>query len=391
MLSKSSKPIQRKRTIALSCPAGLAPCLQREVEALGYRTTSVRDTGVELTGSLQDCIRLNFWLRTAHRVHYLVAESSRIHNPEALYRWVRKQPWEEYIPSDGYFCVTSRIDHPTIRNTQFANVRVKDAVVDRMRETTGERPDSGPELNRTVLFLYWDQKEARLFLDTSGESLSRRGYRIEGGLAPMQETLASAIVQTSLWKPGTHLINPMCGSGTLVLEALMIAMNRPPASLRHDFGFMHLKQYDQDYYEGVRAEARQQVIRQPEGQFIATDANPEAVRAARRNARTAGVDHLIRFEECEYNQTPIPDGDGVVIFNPPYGERLDDPTILKPLYRGIGDFMKERCAGKTGYVFTGNLSLAKSIGLRSSRRVPFYNSTIECRLIEYELFKGPSY
>lgn len=321
-------------------------------------------------------------------MHYLVDQTPKARNPEELYQWIRSLPWEKYIPSDGYLSVTSRIDHPTIRNTQFANVKVKDAVVDRIRTKTGERPDSGPDLNRTVLFLYWDRKGARIFLDTSGESLSRRGYRTEGGLAPMQETLASAIVQTSRWEPGTHFINPMCGSGTLVLEALMIAMNRPPASLRHDFGFMHILGFNQELYDQVRDEARKQVNREPEGLFIATDANPEAIKSAKRNARTAGVDHLIQFEVCEYTDTPIPDGDGVLMFNPPYGQRMDDPSRLEPLYRGIGDFMKQKGAGKTGYLFTGNLDLAKTVGLRTSQRVPFFNSTIECRLLEYELYSG---
>ncbi|MEX1212663.1 MAG: class I SAM-dependent RNA methyltransferase [Balneolaceae bacterium] len=375
-----------RQTIALSCPVGMAPFLQQEVEALGYKPIRTRETGIEIKGTLEDCIRLNFWLRTAHRVHYMLAESAKITNPEQLYRWLSTMPWEKLIPDDGYLSVTSRIDHPTVRNTQFANVRVKDAVVDRIRSATGRRPDSGSNLNGTVLFLYWDKEEARIFLDTSGESLSRRGYRTEAGYAPMQESLAAAILMATRWAPGMHLINPMCGSGTLLLEGLMMAMNRPPASLRHDFGFMHLKGFNEDTYNAIRAEARQGVIREPKGRFIATDQDPDMVHAAQKNARTAGVDHLIEFQVCDFKKTPIPDGEGILLFNPPYGERMDNPDSLHPLYRSIGDFMKKKGGGKTGYIFTGNLDLAKSVGLRTSSRTRLFNSTIECRLLEYELF-----
>lgn len=378
----------RPGTLSITCPRGFAPLLQQELGELGYPPGRSRKSGVELKGSLNDAIRLNFHLRTAHRIHRLVAEKRNVDGPDTLYEWLRDLPWEEYIPSDGYLTVTSRIDHSSISNSQFANVRVKDAVVDRMRERTGQRPDSGPGLDRTVLFLYWDRKGARIFLDTSGESLSRRGYRSEGGAAPMQESLAAAILLASKWNPDHHLVNPMCGSGTIAIEAALMAMNRPPASLRHDFGFMHIAGYEESYYLQVRDEARKGTVRRPPAKIIATDSDPEAVRTARRNARTAGVDQIIEFDCCPFEETRIPEGEGAVILNPPYGERLRDPSRLEPLYGQIGDFLKQRCEGKTGYVFTGNFDLARKIGLRTSRRVVLFNSTIECRLLEFELYRG---
>ncbi len=367
---------------------GMPPFLQEEVRRLGYKPEKIRPTGLDLKGSLNDCIKLNFWLRTAHRVHYLVDENRSIKGPDALYDWLKSLPWENFIPADGYLSVTSRIDHPRIDNTQFANLKVKDAVVDRIRNVKGERPDSGSDMDQTVVFLYWDREVARIFMDTSGESLSRRGYRTESVSAPLQESLASAIIQASRWKPGDHFINPMCGSGTLALEAVMIALNRPPASLRHDFGFMHIPGYDEKIYQQIRNEARQATKKEFEGDIIATDSDPRAIDAARKNARTAGVDHLIQFDVCPIEETPIPDGDGVVVLNPPYGERLERADHLIPLYKGIGDFFKNQCPGKTGYVLSGNFDLAKNIGLRTKQRIPLYNSTIECRLLEYELYKG---
>ncbi|MEX1063063.1 MAG: class I SAM-dependent RNA methyltransferase [Balneolaceae bacterium] len=375
-------------TISVTCPRGLTPFLQEELQNAGFRTKNIRETGLELTGSLNDCIRLNFWLRTAHRVHYLIDETTRAANPDSLYKWLTKIPWENYIPSDGYFSVTSRIDHPSIDNTQFANLRVKDAIVDRFRSIEGRRPDSGSDISRNVVFLYWDRSVARIFADTSGESLNRRGYRTESVTAPLQESLASAILQASRWEPGQHLINPMCGSGTIAIEAALIAKNRPPASLRHDFGFMHIPGYNEEAYNRIRAEARTESVKETEGMIIASDRDERAISAAKKNAITAGVDRQIKFEICDYDRTPVPGGDGVVIINPPYGERLDEDGRLGSLYKGIGNFLKNSCPGKTGYVLTGSSGLAKRIGLRTSQRIPLYNSTIECRLLEYELYRG---
>lgn len=377
-----------RSTIAITCPMGLTPYVRDEIHELGYKPVEVRSTGLDLKGSLNDCIKLNFWLRTAHRVHFLVEEKRTVKDPETLYNWLNSIPWENYVPADGYVSVDSRIDHPSIDNTQFANLKVKDAVVDRIRSAKGIRPDSGPDMNQTVVFLYWDKKIARIFLDTSGESLSRRGYRTESVQAPLQESLASAIILASRWKPGYHFINPMCGSGTLAIEAVLMALNRPPASLRHDFGFMHIPGFNENYYHQVRNEARQSAKKVIEGKIIATDHDPNAIAAARKNAITAGVDHLLQFEVCPFEETTVPDDEGVVVFNPPYGERLEGADELAPLYKSIGDFLKQKCPGKTGYVFTGNFQLAKKIGLRTNQRIPFYNSTIECRLLEYELFKG---
>jgi 23S rRNA G2445 N2-methylase RlmL len=377
----------KKSTVSITCPLGLAPFLEDEVKELGFEPIETRDTGVEVEASLNDCIKLNFWLRTAHRVHYLL-EEKKIVNPDKLRNWLKIFPWEEWIADDGYFTVTSRVDHPTIENDQFANLVVKDAVADRIRFKKNSRPDSGSDLHRTVLFLFWNRETARIFIDTSGESLSRRNYRSSSVSAPMQETLAAGIIKSTNWEPGQHFINPMTGSGTLVIEAVMQAQNRAPASLRNNFGFMHILGYDEEFYQTVRDDAKKAVNKNTEGRFIATDSDPQAIISAKKNAQTAGVDHLIEFETCDIADTPVPDGKGVVVVNPPYGMRLGDDTDLRPLYKSIGDFMKTSCPGKTGYVFTANNALSKKVGLRAKSRTTFFNSTLECRLLEYELYEG---
>ena len=204
----------------------------------------------------------------------------------------------------------------------------------------------------------------------------------------MQESLAAGIVSSTNWKPGMHFINPMTGSGTLAIEAAFIGLQKAPASLRHNFGFMHLVGYDDEVYLQIRDEAKKAASKEIDGKIIATDNDPQAIIAAKKNAKTAGVDHLIEFECCDISETPIPDGDGVVVVNPPYGMRLGEDTDLRPLYTEIGDFMKASCAGKTGYVFTANMALAKKIGLRAASRTQFFNTTLECRLLEFELYSG---
>ncbi len=371
--------------ISITCPKGIVSYLKKEVQELGFPLLKERVAGVETRGSLEDCMKLNLCLKTAHRVHFQL-KNFKASNAEELSEALKSVPWEEYINKHGYVSITSFIKNKTITNTQFANLTVKDAIVDRIRMRTGTRPDSGPKLDRTVVFLFWKGDQATVYLDTSGESINRRGYRINNHTAPMQETLAAALILASKWTPGQHFINPMCGSGTLAIEATLMALNRAPGLLRPNFGVKHIKGFDDNAWTSLRSELKQASAKTIEGKIIATDIDARAIEAAKKNAKTAGVEHLIEFRQCDFRDTEIPDGDGIVLLNPPYGERIGAQQELRTLYQEIGDFFKQKCSGKWGYVFTGNFDLAKKIGLRSNRRLEFYNSTIECRLLEFELY-----
>jgi putative N6-adenine-specific DNA methylase len=372
-------------TISITCPKGMVPFLKTELVLLGFVIRKTRLAGVEIDGTLEDCMFLNLTLRTAHRVHFLLKDFKAA-NADELSDGLKSVAWEDYIDKHGYVSLTSFIKNKTIKNTQFANLAAKDAIVDRIRMRKGARPDSGPKLNRTVVFLFWKGDQATVYLDTSGESLNRRGYRRDSHMAPMQETLASAIIQAGKWESDWHFINPMCGSGTLAIEAALMATQRAPGLLRPNFGIKHILGFDEDAWKKLRSELKQASIKEPKGRIIATDIDRRAIEAAKRNAQTAGVDHLIEFKVCDFRDTEIPYGDGVVVLNPPYGERLGEDNDLIPLYKAMGDFFKQDCSGKWGYIFTGNFGLAKKIGLRSSRRIELYNSTIECRLLEFELY-----
>lgn len=377
----------KKDRIFITCGRGIDHYLEQEVAQLGFSIFFKTQAGIETEGTMRDAMDLNLCLRTGLRVLFLVAEFTA-ENPEALYRKIHVVPWEEIIRLNGYFSITSTVDTPTIDNTRFASQKCKDAVVDRFMKKFGKRPDSGPERNRAVFHLHWQGENCRMYIDTSGEPLSKRGYRKIPYQAPLQETLAAAIVKASGWNDSGSFINPMCGSGTLAIEAALLALNRPSAILRDNFGFMHLKGYDAQVWEELRNKAKAEVLKNLKSRIIATDISPEAVDAAMKNARTAGVEHLIEFNVADFADTEIPEGGGVVVMNPEYGERLGKATELEKVYGNIGDFLKKKCRGYTGYVLTGNQELAKKIGLRSSRKMLFFNGPIECRLLEYQLYGG---
>jgi 23S rRNA G2445 N2-methylase RlmL len=376
-----------KSNIVITCAKGIAPYLVEELLLQGFPILSEDSAAVEIEGTLEDTMRLNLFLRTGQRILFLLY-AFEARNPDELYTQISALPWENHIAADGYVCITSSVDTPTINDSRFANVRCKDAIVDRFYKKAGRRPDSGPERDRVVIHLYWRGKECRIFLDTSGEPLSRRGYRKIPGQAPMQETLAAATLLAAGWDGQSHFVNPMCGSGTLAIEAALLALKKAPGLLRSQFGFMHWKGFDETSWKELRKQARKGTEKSIRGRIIATDIRKEAVEAAKQNAKTAGVDALIEFGVCDYSRTPIPEGGGVIMINPPYGERLGEKKELEETYGGIGDFFKKRCSGYRGYIFTGNLDLAKKVELRTRRRLLFFNGEIECRLLEYELYEG---
>jgi 23S rRNA G2445 N2-methylase RlmL len=376
-----------RRTMLVSCARGIPSLLSAELRALGYPVHAEQDAGVETEGTVTDAMRMNLFLRTGNRVLYEL-DRFPAHTPDQLYERLHRLPWEAYLPDTGYVTVASFVQTPGVRDGRFANVKAKDAIVDRIREQCGHRPDSGNERSGAVVFLYWREAHCKAYLDTSGESLSRRGYRKIPLAAPMQETLAAAVVQATGWTGAGHFVNPMCGSGTLAIEAALIGLGRPPGLLRSNYGFMHLKGFDAEAWQALRTAARAQPKQKLGGRIVATDIRPETVAAAQQNAKTAGVDQLIEFGVCDFAETPLPEGGGAVVLNPEYGERMGAESDLEPLYRRIGDFFKQRFRGYTGYGFTGDLDLAERIGVRSKRRILFFNGPIECRLLAFELYEG---
>lgn len=416
----------KKSRILVTCPKGVAPYLKAEIETLGFPVLHEIDTAISTEGTLTDTLRLNLHLRTAQRVLYQL-QIFKVISPGALYDHIRAIPWEALLYDSGpnaYICVTSVVDHPLITDSRFANLKAKDAIVDRIREKSGIRPDSGPEKDKAVVHVYWRNDQAMVYIDTSGDRLSMRGYRKLPLAAPMQETLAASLVLATEWQGKTPFINPMCGSGTLAIEAALIALNRAPGLGRNHYGFMYIKDFPRDTWQDLRKKARNASLKTLPSAIIASDIDSRAVEAARRNAQTAGVDQLIEFKVMPFEKTPTPGGGGVILMNPPYGERLESIKIrtqpalerkkeiagqkvifrkavdqmpksgtsalqrLETLYEACGDWFKSIGRGYRGFIFTGNPDLIKKVGLRTKRRLAFYNGEIECRLLEYELYAG---
>lgn len=376
-----------KSAVTITCHKRITPYLEQEVKELGFEIESSFVTGVKIFAAVNDCIKLNLNLRCASQVLYSLKQFEANH-ADAIYENLVSYPWETILPDPGYFSVTSNVNNPTINNSMFANLRVKDAIVDRLRDKRGTRPSTGAELSGAVIHLFWKNEEAEIFIDTSGDSLARHGYRKIPGQAPMLEALASAAIYATLWDKRSAFVNPMCGSGTIAIEAAMIATNRRPGLFRNNYAFMHLLGYDEKKYQEEDALLEKQIIDIPGLRIIATDYSERAIDNAKKNAVAAGVAKLIEFTVCDFAATLIPDAKGVLLMNPEYGERLGNIAELETTYARIGDFMKQRCGGYFGYVFTGNLELAKKIGLKAKRRIEFYTSTIDCRLLEYELYSG---
>ena len=377
-----------KSKVIITCNKRLSPYLQDEVTALGYTIERAFQTGVELNITLTECIKLNLNLRCASQILYSIKSFKAI-TPDDLYNEIKNIEWEELIDFSGYFSVTSNVDNPNITTPLFANLKVKDAIVDRMKEKKGIRPNSGSDANKAVVHLYWKDADADVFMDTSGETLAKHGYRKIPGKAPMLEALASGVIYATKWDRKSPFINPMCGSGTLAIEAALIATNRAPGLYRMNYGFIHILGYEEEAFFAERRILKDQVVKSIDFKIIASDLSEDAVEVTRRNAKTAGVDTLIEFEVCDFELTPVPeDGKGAVVFNPEYGERLGVHSKLEQTYKRMGDYMKTNCKGYSGYIFTGNPDLAKKIGLKASRKLEFYNGKLDCRLLEYELYDG---
>ncbi len=383
-----SNVFETKGKVIITCNKRLSSYLEAEVLELGFKIERTFSTGIELQANINDCIKLNLQLRCASQVLYQIAHF-KAETPDDLYEELVRIPWENYIDFAGYFSVTSNVNNPHINTPLFANLKVKDAIVDRIKAEKGMRPNSGSDLNKAVVHLYWQNDLVDVFLDTSGETLAKHGYRKIPGKAPMLEALATSVIMATKWDRKSSFINPMCGSGTLAIEAALLASNRRPGLYRMNYAFMHLLGYDETVFFAERRILKDQVIKDVNIQIIASDWAEDAVEISRKNAKTAGVDHMITFQTGDFAETEVPDTNkGIIIFNPEYGERLGVHQKLEQTYGRIGDFLKKEAKGYFGYIFTGNPDLAKKIGLKADKKIEFYNGKLDCRLLEYELYEG---
>ncbi|MFA7536428.1 MAG: bifunctional 23S rRNA (guanine(2069)-N(7))-methyltransferase RlmK/23S rRNA (guanine(2445)-N(2))-methyltransferase RlmL [Desulfuromonadales bacterium] len=379
-----------------TAPKGMEQLLADELRALGATAVDAGRGGVAFRGPLATGYRACLWSRTASRVLLPLARF-KAPTPEALYAGINEMPWEEHLAPEGTLTVDFTLAQSQITHSHFAALKVKDAVVDRFRDRFGVRPSidrARPDLRLNV-YLYRDS--ARVGLDLSGESLHRRGYREEGAAAPLKENLAAAILLLAGWpelaRAGAPFVDPLCGSGTLPIEAALLAGDVAPGLLRPHFGFLGWKGHDGAAWDALLADARQ---RAAEGKrrlpaIIGFDAEASAVRAALANIERAGLHGLVHAEKRELSAAEAPRGaaGGLLAANPPYGERLGEEKALVSLYARLGEALQTRFAGWRAAVFTGNERLGMRLGLAPARTDILFNGPIECRLLHFAAAEHP--
>jgi putative N6-adenine-specific DNA methylase len=365
-----------------TCPRGLEALLVRELGELGAAANAVPG-GVAFTGGWDACYRANLWSRLASRVLWRIGEF-RYRNEQEVYAAALGIDWPRYFAVQQTLRVNVTAQKSPLKSLEFATLRIKDAVCDRFRQAIGKRPSierTDPDV-RVHAFLEADR--GALYLDTTGEPLFKRGWRAGAAEAPLRENLAAGIIILTGWKPDEALLDPMCGGGTLLVEAAAMARARAPGAKRR-FAFEKLRAFDAPLWESVKREQRG-IEQAP--QIYGSDAEPKALNAARRNLAEAGVERWVKLERADVLERTAPAPAGVMVMNPPYGERMGNAEELARFYPLLGDALKQRYAGWRCYIFTADLRLPKLIRLQPSRRTPLWNGALECRLYEFDIVSG---
>lgn len=366
-----------------TCGRGIEPVLADELCVLGAADVAVGRGGVAFAGDKALLYQANLWLRTAVRVLQPILEAD-VASPDELYQAVSGVDWSLYLTPQHTLAVDCNVRDSHLTHSKYAALRVKDAICDQFVERCGRRPSVNVEEPMVGLNLHVHRDHAVLSLDSSGDSLHKRGYRPIQTRAPLNEALAAALVLRTGYRGDVPFADPLCGSGTLAIEAAWIALHRPPGLTRRRFGFQGWMDFDVELWTSLRDEARRGVLRALPAPVLGSDVRGDAVSFAIDNARAAGIGHLLRFHRRDVREFQPPEGPGgILLCNPPYGERIGEEKDLHGLYRLLGEVFAQRCRGWAAWVFTGNPRLARSIGLTPVAEVPFYNGKIPCRLLQF--------
>ena len=373
----------RSESFFASAPRGLEVLLGKELEALSAHDIKAVPGGVAFSGDWATCYRVNYWSRIASRVLWRVGAFS-YRNEKDLYDAARAVAWPKYFSVQKSIRVNVTAQKSPLKSLEFATLKVKDAVCDLFRDKVGSRPDVERAAPDVRIHAFLEEANGILYLDTSGEALFKRGWRMDIADAPIRENLAAGIIMLSGWKFGEPLLDPMCGGGTLLSEAAAMARGRAPGAKRV-FGFEKLSVLDSKLWERIKHERTVQPV---EPQLYGSDTDPEALQAARRNLGAAGVERWVKLEQADVLERPAPASAGVLVANPPYGERIGSADELGAFYPKLGDALKKRFAGWRCFIFTADMRLPKLIRLEPSRRTPLWNGALECRLYEFLIVSG---
>jgi putative N6-adenine-specific DNA methylase len=368
-----------------TAPRGLESLLATELAGLGAKNAKAVPGGVAFAGSWEVCQLANLWSRLASRVLWRVAEFS-YRDESDLYEAVRKIDWTRFFTVERTLRVNVSAQKSPLKSLDFATLRIKDAVCDRFRDAMGSRPSVDRANPDVRVHAFLDASRCALYLDTSGDPLFKRGWRAGAGEAPLRENLAAGIVQLSGWKPEEPLLDPMCGGATIIIEAAAMARGRAPGANRR-FGFEKLKGFDAAKWEKLK-KTPSAAVPAKELRLFGSDSDPRVLVDARRNVAAAGVDRWVKLERADVLERAAPAPEGVMIANPPYGERLGSKDELAAFYPQLGSALKKNYAGWRCHFFTADQRMPKLLRLQPSRRVPLFNGALECRLYEFRMVAG---
>lgn len=375
------------KNVFVTCALGLEELLCQELEELGMVSIKPGFKGVYVEdAAMDDVYRINYCSRIAGRV-LVPIKQFRCRDRKVLYQNCSEIDWLSYIPRGKTFAIDANVKNPQLRNSLFAAQVMKDAICDQFREKFGERPDVDTRQPDVQLNLFIQNEAAIVSFDSSGVPLNKRGYRIENVPAPIQENLAAALLRISGYKGNENFCDPCCGSGTFLIEAAMIASATPPGFLRDRWGFMHLPEYSQAEWLRVKTSVDQKRVPLSRGKFFGCDTYFQAIKVCKNALRAAGFLQDIIIQNADFQDVDLPFLPNFVIANPPHGLRLGEVDQLRPMYRALGDFLKRKTDKPArGFIFTGNLELAKEVGLSAKRRYVINNSGVDSRLLEFDLY-----
>ncbi|HMC97392.1 MAG TPA: THUMP domain-containing protein [Flavobacteriales bacterium] len=372
---------------------GLEEVLRVELVQLGAREVQRHNRAVSFRGDLGTMYKANLCLRTALRI-LVPIETFSARSNEELYLGIKGMPWEEYMDVDDTLSIIVTLNTPFFTHSQFTAQKAKDAIADRFRERTGKRPSVDREQPTVRIHLHIAQENCMVSLDSTGGSLHQRGYRDQTNLAPINEVLAAGMVLLTGWDKESPLVDPMCGSGTILIEAALIAANIPPGYYRQGFGFQRWRDFDEELWNTIYTGAIGR-INSKKPVILGGEISPNVARKAIANIHEAKLEDTITIKNCAFADLEPPAivghrpiGKPILIMNPPYGERMDKDEDINALYKSIGDTLKKRWAGYDAWIITSNLAAAKHIKLTPRPKIQLFNGALDCRFMRYELYSG---
>jgi len=385
-IMKSMKADNDKFQLVAKTIAGLEDVLASEMKELGATNIQVINRAVQFTGSKEIMYKANYLSRCALRVLKPIAVF-KVKTDNELYENVLKINWPEIFRTDQTFVVNANVFHSQLTHSHFVALRVKDAIADRFRKDTGKRPWVGKNDADLTIDVHLSHDECTVSLDSSGASLHKRGYRIAVDKAPLSEVLAAGMIRLTGWKGEKDFYDPMCGSGTIPIEAALIAMNIPAGYYRKQFSFMNWADFDAGLWDKIKNEADLN-IKETGCRIFASDRSAKAIGITKQNLKNAGLHKDVEVGKKYFDSLKPETDSGILVFNPPYGKRMEERGDIIDLYKSIGDVLKKNFIGFEAWIISSNFEAAKFIGLRPSKKIKLFNGPIETRFLKYEMYAG---